>query len=251
MKLLKLHSRHYIFLYLLCIGIIAVSCNAMNNSGRTITHTEMDDPTEDTLSNWSGVEAGLKGSVVSIDIKHPRSILPEIDQINEINLTGWKGETLSAQVLLWNSVVTESVEYSFSDFRSGDNIIQSDIAKARFVRYTMSEEENFVCRMREVENEFGMVLMPDLLDSLNRFNMEPNQVRPVWLTIKIPSSASAGRYEGVFTVNSKNGDLIEFPISLNVQDRTLPPAYEWTYHLDLWQHPSAVARYAGLEFWSD
>ena len=251
MKLLKLKSKCLLFLSLLCIGVVAAGCNSTSSSGRIITHVEMDDPTGDTLSNWSGVEEGLKGSVVSIDLKHPRSILPEVEQENNIVLTGWKGETLSAQVLLWNSVATDDVGYTFSDFQTEGNTLQSSIARARFVRYTMSEEENFVCRMREEENEFGLVLMPDLLDSLNRFNMEPNQVRPVWLTIKIPSSASAGRYEGVFTVNSKNGDLIEFPISLNVQDRTLPPAYEWTYHLDLWQHPSAVARYAGLEFWSD
>ena len=251
MKILKLHSRHYIFLYLLCIGIIAVSCNATNNSGRIITHTEMDDPTEDTLSNWSGVEAGLKGSVVSIDLKHPRSIAPVLEQKNDITLTGWKGETLSAQVLLWNSVATDNVEYTFSDFQSGESTLQSNIAQARFVRYIMSEEENFVCRMREEENEFGLVLMPDLLDSLNRFDMEANQVRPVWITFNIPSSASAGIYEGALSINSKNGDLLEFPISLNVQNKVLPPAYEWTYHLDLWQHPSAVARYSGLDFWSD
>ncbi len=211
----------------------------------------MDDPTEDTLSNWSGVEAGLKGSVVSIDLKHPRSIVPELEQKNDIELTGWKGETLSAQVLLWNSVATDNVEYTFSDFQSDESTLQSNIADARFVRYTMSEEENFVCRMREEENEFGMVLMPDLLDSLNRFDMEANQVRPVWITFNIPSSASAGIYEGALSINSKNGDLLEFPISLNVQNHTLPPAYEWTYHLDLWQHPSAVARYSGLDFWSD
>jgi len=251
MKILKLHSRHYIFLYLLCIGIIAVSCNATNNSGRIITHTEMDDPTEDTLSNWSGVEAGLKGSVVSIDLKHPRSIVPELEQKNDIELTGWKGETLSAQVLLWNSVATDNVEYTFSDFQSDESTLQSNIAQARFVRYTMSEEENFVCRMREEENEFGMVLMPDLLDSLNSYDMEQNQVRPVWITVDIPSTATAGIYESILSINSKNGDLLEFPISLNVQNKVLPPAYEWTYHLDLWQHPSAVARYSGLDFWSD
>ena len=211
----------------------------------------MDDPTEDTLSNWSGVEAGLKGSVVSIDLKHPRSIAPVLEQKNDITLTGWKGETLSAQVLLWNSVATDNVEYTFSDFQSGENTLQSNIAQARFVRYTMSEEENFVCRMREEENEFGMVLMPDLLDSLNSYDMEQNQVRPVWITVDIPSTATAGIYEGILSINSKNGDLLEFPISLNVQNKVLPPAYEWTYHLDLWQHPSAVARYSGLDFWSD
>lgn len=96
-----------------------------------------------------------------------------------------------------------------------------------------------------------MVLMPDLLDSLDRFDMEPKQVRPVWVSIQIPTEAAAGSYNGSLTIQSNGEDLLKFPITLHVQDKILPPASEWTYHLDLWQHPSAVARYAGLEFWSD
>ena len=248
---MKFNAKQYLLLSFLIVLFIAVACNTTKDGGKVITHTELDDPTKDTLSNWSGVEAGLKGSVVSIDLKHPRAVLPEVEQINDIVLTGWKGETLSAQVLLWNSVATEGVEYSFSDFHSGDHVIQSDIAQARFVRYTLSEKENFECRMREKENEFGMVLMPDLLDSLDRFDMEPKQVRPVWVSIHIPSEAATGTYHGSFTIQSKGNDLLEFPIILCVQNKVLPPASRWTYHLDLWQHPSAVARYAGLECWSD
>jgi hypothetical protein len=41
------------------------------------------------------------------------------------------------------------------------------------------------------------------------------------------------------------------PFSVEVADHTLPPVNEWAYHLDLWQHPSAVARVEGVEVWSD
>ncbi len=37
---------------------------------------------------------------------------------------------------------------------------------------------------------------------------------------------------------------VEFgPLKVTVIDRVLPPPAEWKYHLDLWQHPWAVARY--------
>lgn len=113
---MKFNSTQHLLVSFLSVLIISIGCTTTNDSRKVITHKEWDDPTEDTLSNWSGIEAGLKGSVVSIDTKHPRSILPTVEQINDIVLTGWKGETLSAQVLLWNSVATEGVEYSFSDF---------------------------------------------------------------------------------------------------------------------------------------
>ena len=39
----------------------------------------------------------------------------------------------------------------------------------------------------------------------------------------------------------------EAVFSLTVVDRVLPPAKEWKYFLDLWQHPWAVSRYFGVE----
>lgn len=36
-------------------------------------------------------------------------------------------------------------------------------------------------------------------------------------------------------------------ITIEVIDRVLPPAKDWQYHLDLWQHPWAVARQAGVK----
>ena len=37
------------------------------------------------------------------------------------------------------------------------------------------------------------------------------------------------------------------PLEVTVIDRVLPPAKEWKYFLDLWQHPWAVSRYFGVE----
>ena len=36
-------------------------------------------------------------------------------------------------------------------------------------------------------------------------------------------------------------------LRIRVLDRVLPPPEEWKYHLDLWQHPWAVARWNGVE----
>lgn len=36
-------------------------------------------------------------------------------------------------------------------------------------------------------------------------------------------------------------------LSVTIVDRVLPPASEWKYHLDFWQHPWAVARVNGCE----
>ena len=47
--------------------------------------------------------------------------------------------------------------------------------------------------------------------------------------------------------DAKPGTYAFGDLKVRVVDRVLPPAKEWKYYLDLWQHPWAVARAAGVE----
>ena len=53
------------------------------------------------------------------------------------------------------------------------------------------------------------------------------------LSVSAPEGAKPGEYRA--------GD-----VKITVIDRVLPPAKEWRYFLDLWQHPWAVSRYFGV-----
>ena len=59
------------------------------------------------------------------------------------------------------------------------------------------------------------------------------EIGPRIVSVSVPADAKPGVYPC--------GDL-----RIRVIDRVLPPAKEWKYNLDLWQHPWAVARYNGL-----
>ena len=95
------------------------------------------------------------------------------------------------------------------------------------------------------------MLMPDMIDTLTVFDMSPRNVRPVWVTVSIPADAEAGTYTSEVTVSGRGNTSVTLPLSLEVQNHTLPEPSQWSYHLDLWQHPSAVARAYGLEVWSN
>ena len=58
--------------------------------------------------------------------------------------------------------------------------------------------------------------------------------RLVVVEVKVPANAAPG----VVTFKAGGDD-----VKLTVVDRVLPPAKEWKYFLDLWQHPWAVSRY--------
>lgn len=218
---------------------------------RTVsTYEEMQDPTADTLSDWSRVSKGLHASVVSIDDKYSRSVAPEVPDNSLVKLAGWKGEKVSAQVLLWASEDVDGIEYSFNDFKSSKSVMPSDIAQARFVRYVMTDVFGPGCGHRQ-PGDFPASLAPDMLDTLKSFNLPAKSVRPLWLTVDIPSDAVAGQYKGSLKIKSSGKGSKKIGIEIEVVDRVLPEPAQWKYHLDLWQHPSAVARVAGVKVWSD
>ncbi|MDR2956200.1 MAG: DUF4091 domain-containing protein [Prevotella sp.] len=214
------------------------------------TFEEMADPTADTLSDWSNVTKGLHVSFASIDTRYPKSVAPDISKVSATQLTGWKGEKVSAQVLIWSAEEKSQLECEFSNFTSPASSLPADAAQARFVRYVMTDEFAAGCGYRKPE-DFAASLAADMLDNIDCIDLPAKTVRPVWVTVSIPEAAEAGTYKGKLIVYADRKKQQELEIELNVQNRTLPPASQWSYYLDLWQHPSAVARAQKLELWSD
>lgn len=239
------------------IGLLSFTLLCMSNActesrpvKECITFEELPDPTQDTLSDWSNVNPGLNISFASIDKKYTKSVAPELNVITAQQLTGWKGETLSSQILVWTTEDIKQVECEFKGFSSESGELSADIVKARFVRYVMTDIFEPGCGYRKPE-DFPSSLSPDMLDNLDCFDIKAKTVRPIWITVDIPRDAIAGTYKGKLVLSAREQKNQELELELIVQDKTLPPASEWAYHLDLWQHPSSVARAQNLELWSD
>lgn len=226
------------------------SCDWKRPKKEFITFQEMQDPTNDTLSDWSNVKAGLHSSFISIDVRAPKSVAPEVEIKKSEKVTGWKGEKVSAQMILWTTADVDQVELEFDDFISESATLPASIAQARFVRYVMTDEFAEGCGHRKPE-DYAASISADMLDNLDNFNIEAKTVRPVWLTIDIPSDAVAGNYKGKLNLYAERKFVEDFEIEVEVVSQLLPEPSEWVYHLDLWQHPSAVARVHNLELWSD
>ena len=124
-----------IFRIALCMALglsllATISCNGKQPQEECATFQEMQDPTNDTLSDWSHVTRGLHASFISIDEKLPKSVAPEITPVNRVTVSGWKGERVSAQLLLWSAEEIQQVEYEIGEFKGDDNVLPRLIAKA-------------------------------------------------------------------------------------------------------------------------
>ncbi|GHE31050.1 DUF4091 domain-containing protein [Sphingobacterium griseoflavum] len=238
--------------FLLCCLLICL-LPAVAQVPQPLAHEfrELPDPTKDTLADWTAVANGLQRSFVTVDKRFAKSLPPAIVVMEEESLTGWRGERLSAQLLLWATEDMPETTLQISDLRADDGaLLPSDVITARFVRYVMTDEFAGGCGHRKPE-DFASSLVADMLDDCKSYDIEARTARPVWITVRIPAEAKPGRYTGEISINTAGQHVKPLRLHVHVLDQLLPEASAWTYHLDQWQHPAAVARVSGTELWSD
>ena len=211
--------------------------------------TEPADPQGEQPETWNGVEKPLV-TFGSTDIRYPRAT-PYADAVtDQTALTGWRGEKVSAQAVVSTPEAIDGLTCTVGDFVADNGAKLAGIARARFVKYVVSDRflPDQPCGARPENNPAH--LEADLLDEAASLDVRARSTRPVWITVDIPRDAAPGRYTAPVVVKGKGIDKT-LTLCLNVTSRTLPAPSEWTYHLDLWQHPAAVARAEGVEVWSD
>ena len=197
---------------------------------------EMNDPHPTSPAVWNNVKSTDFGWG-SIDLRYKKDDVPAL--YKAVALHGWRGERVNAQAVLVTPVAVKSFQVSSSDLRYGRHYIPSDKIDKYFETYVMGE----------VVFKGDSVLAPDRLVKAGKMAVEAKTVRPVWVTINIPSDAVPGKYKGTLTAKC-DGKLLAIPYTLEVSDRVLPEPKDWKFHLDLWQNPYAVARYFNVPLWS-
>lgn len=199
-------------------------------------------------SKWNAIPSGLQASVGSIDERYVKHEIPEISQQTEWKGTAWKGERVSAQLVVWSKDSVEQIHGKISDFKSADgNKIASENVSIHFVRYVITDAFAENCAKPV---DYIPTLSPDMLDNIECMNISPNTTRPIWVTMNVPADAAPGNYTATLQLYANGKKADKFNFQLEVLPQTLPPASEWVFHLDLWQNPYAVARVAGVEPWT-
>jgi len=236
-------------IYFLFISIAA--CTSSTKSlNIASTYEEPQDPDVSTTENWSTLSKGLHASFTSTNNRFIKSILPSITQNYEWKGEAWKGERISSQIVLWSKDSISKVTTDISDFKSETGTkLPASIAQLRFVKYVITDEFAGGCGYRKPE-DFASSLAADALDNVSSYSIKANETRPLWITIDVPANTEPGNYSSSITLNIEGQEAQHFTLNLTVIAKTLPPAKDWKFHLDLWQNPYAVARYHKVKPWS-
>ena len=96
----------------------------------------------------------------------------------------------------------------------------------------------------------------DILDGQPVKDYDGSVFPAVWTDVRIPENAQPGNYKITIDAYLSTGAADEThtahrEIALTVYPRALPTPENYRIYLDLWQHNSNLARYYGVELWSD
>jgi len=236
------------YVLLLTLLLILYSCSPRDNNSAEKIYTEAEDPAGTYIQEWSSAGAGLNSAFGDTDTRYSRSKPPAGELHNELSLSGWKGEKVNGQLLFWSSSDEGEIRVSVPEEQQND-VIPSQNISIRTVGYVLADEYMDGCGSRQKDSTKAH-LVADRLDNTNSFALPGMQTRPVWISIQIPPGSEPGNYTIKIEAVSVN-DTLRHTIMLEVIDRLLPGPGDRSFHLDLWQNPFAVARYHGVELWSE
>ena len=185
----------------------------------------------------------------NIDVRYPLDCKTEVDDYEMPIAAAWRGERVSMQLVVRNEYSEKdcSVEYSFSDLKNGRSVIPASNIVGGFVQPVITDKFTG-CGKHEVD-AYGEVLVADRITDTNPTVLEAGSCRGLWLTIQVPQDAEVGTHKGYVELTC-NGKKKRYEYKLSVFAYVLPAPKDWTFHLDLWQNPYAVARVHNVELWS-
>ena len=186
----------------------------------------------------------------SIDVRYPLDCKTNVDDQPSNLVVAWRGERVNLQLVVANEYGEKdcSVEYRFGDLKNGGKIIPASNVAGGFVQPVITDK--FTGCGRHDVDAHGEVLVADRITDTNPTILEAGSCRGLWLTVQVPQDAEVGTYKGYVEIIC-NGKKKKYGYTLNVFGYQLPVPKDWTFHLDLWQNPYAIARVHNVELWSD
>ena len=203
---------------------------------------------------WTKEKRGLHISFASTDRLYFRTEVPDLQNEDlSWTATGWKGERLNAQILVWSADTLDQVRFVVNDLRNAQGkVLGKTNIQLDKVMYVLSNypynAKGFNCDPTPYKDGF---LMPDRFEHFGRFDVPGKTIRPIWLRCNIPADAEAGTYTGTIEVRAAGVAPTFLHLHLIVQNQVLPKPQDWHHRLDLWQNPWVIAQYYHVQPWGE
>lgn len=203
-------------------------------------------------AEWQAITGPLSMQWVTKDAHFRQRKAPQrLSGITDTTVTAWRGERIGLEALIVATKEEGPLSVRLSSLSRGGKKYGAPGSGAAFMRYVITTAYNTCGYPSDTIPTFTLADMIDLPDA--RVTMEPMTVRPVWVSVEVPSNLPAGLYTAKVDL-MKDGvkkPLKTLTLNVEVADRSLPAPKDYAFYLDFWQQPYAISRYYGVKPWSD
>ncbi len=151
----------------------------------------------------------------------------------------------SGRVTVGSSAPLQGLKAAVTDLRSDSGLtIPAGSVQVRFGRQWDGG----------IATSWGGVRGPDILleSPLPEFPVVEGSrsLVPVWVTVRVPKDARAGKYAGTLTVEAKGSAPVRVPVTVQVEDWTLPDSQDYRVWLEILQQPETLTAEYDIPAWS-
>lgn len=166
------------------------------------------------------------------------------DSLRPVRVVGTLNGSFSGQVVVSSDGPIQGLQAEAADLKmkGGAGLIGADMIRVRYGLPGGSEKG--VWLRAGVK---GVVRFDALADA-PRTNAT---VQPVWVTVRVPSNATPGEYEGTLTVKADGLEPVKASLQLKVHGWKLPDPCSYRTHVGLVQSPDSVALQYKAAPWSE
>jgi hypothetical protein len=190
------------------------------------------------------------------------------DPLRPVTIAAVKNSVFSGRLAVSSDETLRDLKVTLTDLKltGGGSSLPASAVKVRFAESATPEKcwtppSRFNALLDAIPAEIPVARAPlpkerylvSAADSveITRQNLAAGAVAPIWLTLRVPKDAKAGRYEGQVTVEAAGSKATMVPLLVTVHGWTLPDPRDFRTHHLIFVSQEAVARHYGVPFWSD
>lgn len=232
--------KHLFALLSLCFSLTAGAQNVYDEAVETPSDadcTALKMLKSDLRFTWTDADVSLQRFALPLDDRSPRT---------DTVITAWRGERVGLRGVFCTSRAEQKAVLELRPANAAAKTAGT-VGHASWLRYVTTDSFSTCGYHPDTLQAYTVAEVVDLPGTQLR-SSQP-EVRPFWTSFEVPRTLPAGDY--TYTLALKGAKARPLSVTLRVLDRQLPEPRDYNFHLDLWQQPYSVARYNGVEAWSD
>ena len=180
------------------------------------------------------------------------------EEVRALRIAGARNGSFSAKIVAGSDTPIRGLKAHLASLSGPDgstippSAITVRYAIADIIKFSRKAPVRFDGLVVEAPNGREMRVLSAVDRRIGAKGSEPETlvVQPIWITVRVPADARAGRYSGRLEISATGAATRTVPVILTVADFRLPDAKDFVAHIGMIQSPESLAARYKVKMWS-